>query len=148
MKFEKPFTIEIDPTYTQRFENDEPGCAYGKITMGYGEDWESFYMSPQVWNIEDYVKQWKLAWKHLENHDTSVFVANIQLNPLLELYVIYKINNTIYINNFLFTGTQYKKLVGKTPFTIQRSLECIPKPPKDFFSKNYDADRWIIKIIS
>jgi len=148
MKFDKTFTIKINRNF-KKFPDDEPGCAYGKITIG--DFWENFYMSHSVWKIKDYVKQWKLAWKYLETHDTSIFVANVQSNHLLITWPLYKIEDSIYIRNNLIIGESYEKLIGNNPYTPETSFLYI-LPRKHFFSKfrgkKVPVSEWEVKIIS
>jgi len=150
MKFDRPFTIEIDPD-AKRQINLDPRGAYGKITMGYDNDWEHFYMSPSVWKIEDYEKQWKLAWKHLETHDTGVFVANVQPNPMATIYSLYKIQDSIFIRPSMLFEESYLEMIGNNPYTPETSFLYIPER-KHFFmkfrGKKIPADEWKVKIIS
>jgi len=147
MKFDSPFTIEIDHDAKKQIDLDPRG-AYGRITIG--DFWENFYMSPSIWKIEDYVKQWNLTWKHLETHDTSVFVANVQLNPMVILWPLYKIENNIYIQNAFIISKSYKKMIGKNPYTPKTSFLYIPKrdnTPTKFGKQILKPSEWEVKII-
>lgn len=125
IQFNKAFTIEIDlNSGWENPENDEIGCAWGKITIG--DFYEHFYMSPSVWKISDYLKQWDLAWKRLQKHDTSCFVVNYQKNPFVDLWCMYKEDNIICIQNKLIIDEIYKKRIGNITYTPENSFDFIP----------------------
>ena len=101
MQFNQKFNIKITPHHLGR-KDREVGSVYGKITIG--DFYEYFYISPSCWTIKDYEIQWKLALERINNEANSCFITNIQATPLVEMWVLYRQNKTIYIQNYIFEG--------------------------------------------
>lgn len=130
MKFDKKFVIYIDDRYVSGTpEDDEVGSAYGKIEIG--DFYEHFYMSPQVWSLQEYEQQWQLAWQRIEERGASCFVVNYQRN-LVNLWVLYKCKSKIEIHNYLFAGRLFERMVTK-PLTVLNSFEITPPYNFDFY---------------
>jgi len=144
MNFDKKFTIEIVPDYKKNPEDDEMGCEYGKIVIG--DFYEHFYMSPSVWSIDDYRKQWNLAWKHLEINDTSIFVVNVQSDPMIWVWGMYKENDIIFIQNYLFIDEYYQELIGDKPYIPETSFNFLPVRNTEPI-EGFQVSEWQIKIL-
>lgn len=144
MKFDKIFTIQDYVDYPYRnHRNEERGCAWGKITIG--NFYEYFYMSPSVWKISDYEKQWDVAWERLQAHDTACFITNVQRNPLIEMWALYKVDHIIYIQNFLMAQPHHQKIVDT--LNLKNSFDIIPKR-EILTEEGKKISEWSVKIIN
>jgi hypothetical protein len=107
-------------------------------------------MSISTWSIEDYKKQWDLAWKHLETNETSIFVVSIahkRNNFFIEAWALYKIKNTIYIYNEFINQERYPILMENNIYTPETSFNFIP-PRDPYTSEGKKISEWQVNIIS
>jgi CdiI N-terminal domain len=74
----------------------------GQITIG--DFTETFIMPLDNWPIEEYQQQWKKGIERLKTHKYSCLVAtvqNLETNGLVNLWLLYKDKDTIFIQNEL-----------------------------------------------
>lgn len=86
-------------------------CFVGSITI---DDFtERFNMPLNSWPIEWYLQQWREGLQRIETHDTSCLVATVQnlnTDPFVVMWVLYKKNNTVYIQNNLLINSIVNEL--------------------------------------
>src|SRR5680860_382890 len=74
----------------------------GEITMG--DYKETFVMPLDSWTIEDYKQQWEEGLARIKTHDKSCLVnliQNMDANPMVEMWVLYKVGNVVYVGQHL-----------------------------------------------
>jgi len=74
----------------------------GEITIG--DYKETFIMPLNSWTLEEYKQQWREGLERIKTHDTSCLVnliQNMDANPLIEMWVLYKVKDIIYIQQYL-----------------------------------------------
>jgi len=78
----------------------------GQIIIG--DFQEKFVMPLNSWNIEQYKQQWQEGIKRIKTKPVSCLVATVQnlyTHPLIEMWILYKENNTIYFQNNLLNNS-------------------------------------------
>lgn len=116
---------------------------------------ESFIMSLNDWTMEDYKKQWQAGIDRLKHANSSTLIANAQglkhlsfekeIFPLIEWWILYKVDNKVYIQNKLMCDVIYKKIVGKKPFNAQTCYQFIT-PRNTHTSEGYEIDEWVMDL--
>ena len=89
----------------------------GRITIG--DFTETFIMSLDSWTIEDYRQQWKEAIERIKTHDASCLVTtaqNISTYPFIMLWLLYKVENKIFLQNQLINTEILEEL--NLPFKL------------------------------
>lgn len=144
MNIEKQLEIKLDPEF-ESYEKMEPGSTYGVIKIG--NFYEHFYMSPSWWSIDDYLKQWKLAIEKIKSGEKqSCFVVNIQpYTPMMETWVMYRENNTIYFQNKYFIGDYYKEIEKNKSIAPETSFDFI-QPRKILNDEGRKILEWKIEL--
>jgi len=74
----------------------------GEITIG--DYKETFVMPLNSWTLEEYKQQWKEGVDRLKTHNESCLVnliQNMNANPMVEMWTLHKVNNTVYIQQQL-----------------------------------------------
>ena len=74
----------------------------GEIIMG--DYKETFVMPLDSWAVEDYKQQWKEGIERIKTHDRSCLVnliQNMDANPMVEMWVLYKVGNVVYVGQHL-----------------------------------------------
>lgn len=91
----------------------------GEITIGNFK--ETFYSSLSYWKTEDYHRQWIEGLNRIIHVSQSCLVTNIfdpNIAQRLEWWILYKENETVFIQNELFAASVYKSFIGiDRPFT-------------------------------
>jgi hypothetical protein len=101
--------------------------AKGSIVIGKFE--EIFYFSYEQWTLDDYERQWSEGLKRLEDHDQSCLVINVcEMNGALciERWILYKIDNSIHVQQRILFDDNYKKIDGNNYFTPDSCYDFIP----------------------
>lgn len=107
----------------EKFSIDIPNKGYIgfiRIVEARGETKETIFCPLDAWSIEDYKRQWKEALERLKHHDKSCLVVAytaVDKNHGVEWWPLYRIGNTVYIQNQIMWQEQYKDIVGDNPFT-------------------------------
>lgn len=134
--------IDKNPTYI----NGLLSC-WGEIQIN--DFKETFIMSVEDWSINDYQSQWKDGLKKIEKDAASCLVTtvqNINTYPLVNLWALYRENDTIFIRNNLLFGKKFNKKVTAKPFTIINCYDYIP--PKAITSEDGSKiSEWVVKLI-
>jgi|GEM_PF-1000415 len=150
MKFNKKIVIKIDSNFKIGWRNKKPSPnhIYGKIVIG--DFSEHFYMSQSIWSIEDYKKQWDLAWKRLEIKNNSLFIVNFDAtkinNAYIDIWCAYKRKNIIYIQNKGLSNEFFKKFAQKKDYTPETSFDYIPRRRIKSI-EGFQVSEWQVKII-
>lgn len=138
----KKFLIHvIDRTI---FESYGLPCCTGEIQIGNFK--ETFEMPLDFWTIEDYEKQWDEGIERLKTYDRSCLVAEVQdpiKRPRASLWVLYREEDEVYIQNNLLFGKRFAKMLAKKTFNIQTCYDfTIPRSvSKD---EEYPVSEWHI----
>ena len=109
----------------------------GKITIG--DYSESIYVPLDFWSVEDYKKQWKEGLERLKTHDRSCLVATIHdpsIRPLVDMWVMYKVDNMVYVQNERYMADMYDKYIGKKCFDHKTCYDFIT--PRINFTEDGD----------
>lgn len=99
---------------------------------------EKFVSLLGLWTKEDYLHQWKLAFKRLEKENSSCLIVNAQANALIELWTIHKKNNVLFVYNSLYFDETFPEIDQFWPITPENSFNFIR--PHESFSK--EASCW------
>jgi hypothetical protein len=108
----------------------------GRITI---EDLkETFYMPLNSWTIEEYKQQWKEGLERIKTHDSScliVTMSGLNKSPWIELWILYKENNTIFIQNqYLFGEVFQERAIGLPPYDAKTCYLYVP--PRETISED------------
>jgi hypothetical protein len=108
----------------------------GRITIG--DLQETFYMHINSWTVEEYQQQWKEALERIKTHDTSCLIvtaSRLNKDPLIELWILYKENNSIFIQNHYLAGEVFQeRAIGLPPFDIKTCYLYVP--PRETISED------------
>ncbi|HEV2916114.1 MAG TPA: hypothetical protein VGW78_00040 [Candidatus Babeliales bacterium] len=100
----------------------------GKIYIG--DYWESIFAALGYWKKRDYERQWKEALERLKTHNSSCLIVSV-LNPnvqkYIEMWMLYRVKNTIYIHNRFFILEYYDRLLKGKTLTLDNWHEFIPR---------------------
>ncbi len=112
----KNFNIEVISKKPETINNIK---AYrGQITIG--DLKETFYMALDMWTVDEYKQQWREAIERIKTHSFSCFVVKFAgpiENPWIALWVLYKENNTVFVQNHcLFYEIFQERSKGLPPF--------------------------------
>jgi len=124
-------------------------CCYGKISIQDIDEpdfYEHFYMNLDTWSMDDYKKQWELAFKRLETRKKSCFVVNFEVNRLVMLWPLYRVGRIIYIQNHMYIDEAYKKNIGDCLFTPETSLKFVHDRDR-IRAEAKKMSEWQVKII-
>ena len=125
-KLKSKFSIEV---ISEKPEEIWGLCHTGEITMG--DYLETFSMSLDSWDVEDYKQQWKEGLKRIKTHDRSClvsFVQSVDTKPMVEMWVLYKVENTVYVQQHLLNKQILKDLnspLNLTNFTKENCYQFI-----------------------
>lgn len=101
-------------------------CCVGEIQIN--EFKETFDMPTEWWSVEDYKQQWLEGLERIKTHNSSCLVATIQdptKAPWVNMWVLYKEHDVVYIQNFLLQGKLFIKDLKKMPFTRETCYNFI-----------------------
>lgn len=121
----------------------------GQIRIG--DDFsEDFYMFLDLWSIEDYERQWKEGIERLKEHSVSCLITMIH-DPLIRRFInwwaLYKIDEKIYIRNYLFVGDMYEDGIGNKEFTINTCYDFIPPRYIAEQGDKYAPSEWVVDAV-
>ena len=142
MDIEKQLNITLDKDFNG-YEQQEPGSAYGVIKIN--DFYENFYMSPEVWSIDDYQRQWQIAFDRLNSGASTCFVVNFQPStPLIAMWTVYHCGNKLYIQNQYYFGDYYHEVVTDKSFTPENSFDFI-RPRQTATDEGDSISEWVIE---
>lgn len=101
-------------------------CPCGQITIGTFK--EKFVMPLDYWTLNDYKRQWQEGLERIRSHDNSCLVATVQdpnRFPLIDMWVIYKIKDKLFIQNHMLCNDVYKEVIGDNVFTPENCYNFI-----------------------
>ena len=116
----------------------------GKIKIG--DYSESIYIPVDFWSIEDYKKQWTEGLQRLKTHDKSCLVVTIHdsnIRPFIDMWVMYKIDDMVYVQNKRYMSEIYGELVGGKPFHSDTCYDFI-KQRKTMTEDGYKISEWSV----
>lgn len=91
----------------------------GKITIG--DFCETIIVPIEYWTREDYERQWKEGIERLKKHNTSCLVVTAfdknTGGPFVDWWQLYRIEDTVFIQNGWLMLEAYQEVVGDAPFT-------------------------------
>ncbi len=111
-----------------------------------GDHKESFYMPLDWWSIEDYKRQWQEGIRRLKNNEQSCLVTSIHnptIRPFIDWWLLYKIDNVVYVQNHMLISDIYKKQIGDKNFTTQTCYDFIPSRLKQE-ADDYRVSEWCV----
>ena len=130
-------------------EVDETGFYWSLNKITINDFWEINLMSEDYWTREDYKRQWKEGFARLKQYDTSCLVASIQHPqknvPLLNWWILYKIDNEIMIQNQLLYNEIYKEEVGNKLFLPETCYNFIT-PRVTHTTSGHKISEWIVEL--
>ncbi len=143
MDIAKKIYIELAPDFVS-YEKMEPGSSY--CVIKFDDFCEHSYMSSSSWSIDDYKKQWKLAFDRLNAGQTACFVVNFQpYSCLIAMWIAYIIEDKLHIQNQYYFGKYYRKIIGKKPFTPENSFNFIPNY-ETHTEDNEKISEWVVDL--
>src|SRR2546425_338354 len=105
-------SIKVTKAKIRYNEYKKPYCL-GEITIN--DFSEEFDMSLLDWNINDYEKQWQEGLERIKHHKTSCLITSISdlKNSIrfIDLWVLFKEDNKIFIQNRWLFGENYMEIV-------------------------------------
>lgn len=128
-----------------------PSCL-GEIQIG--DFKETFDMSLDSWSIEEYTKQWAEGFARIKEKNLSCLIANAQNpkrtapgpKPLINLWLLYREKDIVYIQNQLLFGSHLKELANKLlPFDSNTCYSYI-KPRETINEDGKIISEWKIEI--
>lgn len=102
------------------------------------------------WSIEMYKQQWKEGLERIEKTSFSCLVTTVQhldKNALIELWVLYKENNTIFLQHSLITRSMIQELnlpLNLAAFTPKNCYEDAPFPRETITEEGNAVYEWEI----
>lgn len=91
-----------------------------RIVEASGETKETIFCPIDTWSIEDYKRQWKEALLRLKHHEKSCLVVaytTVDNNPAIKWWPMYRVGDTVYIQNQVVWLEEYQNKIGDKPFT-------------------------------
>ncbi len=117
----------------------------GRITVG--DFTETFLMSFDNWTIDEYKEQWKEAIERIKTHDRSCLVADftgLQENPWVELWVLYKENDMVFVQNHCFFDGFHEIAKGLPLFDVKTCYLYVK--PRETITDGYKISEWKIDL--
>ncbi|HLX53220.1 MAG TPA: hypothetical protein VKR58_04740 [Aquella sp.] len=111
---------------------------------------ETLYIPIEWWNTKNYLTQWQEGIKRLTDHDTSCFVVaidNPKLRKFIEWWVLYKVNNKIYVQNQIIVADIYTERIGNKQFTVQSCYDFIPERGEPYDEDGNKISEWVVELI-
>jgi hypothetical protein len=110
----KNFNIEVVSKKPKKINKE---LVYiGRITIG--DFQENFHMPLDSWTVEEYKQQWKEGLERIKTHDSScliVTISRLKTNPFIIVWLLYKVNNIIFIQNQLLVSEILKEIAIDLP---------------------------------
>lgn len=101
--------------------------ARGKIALdGYQA---VFFMSVEIWSLDDYKRQWREGLARLRDHNESCLVENfykIRGNITWIWWLLYKIDGIVYIQKSYCPHAPYDRMSDTQLFTPDNCYDYIP----------------------
>ncbi len=117
----------------------------GRITIG--DFWETIIIPIGYWTREDYEKQWKEGLERLKMHNTSCLVVTAcdknNGGPFVDWWRLYRIENTVFIQNGWLMLEVYQELVGDRPFTPNTCYDFV-QPRKNHTEDGHKISEWSV----
>lgn len=116
----------------------------GKIKIG--DYSESIYIPVNFWSIEDYKKQLTAGLERLKTHDKSCFVVTIHdpnIRPFIDMWVMYKIDDMVYVQNERYMAEVYDELIGGKLFNSHTCYDFI-EPRQTMTEDGYKISEWSV----
>lgn len=141
----KNFNIEVISDKPKRIDNE---LVYiGKITIG--DFQEKFHMPLDSWTIDEYKQQWKEGLERIKTHDSSCLIVTMskqKTDPFILIWVLYKVNNNIFIQNQLLVNEILKEIsTDLPPYDEKTCYQYIT--PRETISEDGDKiSEWQIDI--
>jgi hypothetical protein len=138
--------IEIIP---DTYDTDENGfyCLLNNIKINDFQETNS--MAVDYWTKEDYQRQWEEGLEKIKIHNVSCLVTSIQNPiksiPLLNWWVLYKIDNKIIIQNELLYDEVYKEEIGDKLFSPESCYDFI-RPRVTHTEDGQKISEWIVEL--
>ncbi len=128
----------------------------GEIVIGNFE--EIFQIPLCFWRLIDYKKQWKSALEHIKTHDSSCFIVSIHATAKnlindpddldLQLFILYKVGNKIFIQNRFFGWLRLRetrKIKKLPPFDAKSCYSYLP-PRETVTPEGEKISEWSISV--
>ncbi|HRN78126.1 MAG TPA: hypothetical protein PLU71_02720 [Candidatus Dependentiae bacterium] len=87
------------------------------------------HISLKWWTVEDYKDQWQKGLQRIYNYDKSCLISNVgnvSGRPSIDWWLLYKIGETIHVQNRFLFADEYQEIVGKNQFTPETCFNYIP----------------------
>jgi CdiI N-terminal domain len=142
----KKFLIKVIDNNSKEIDG-LPSCK-GQITIDNFQ--EAFIMPLDVWSLEEYKKQWEEGLRRLKNHEDTCLVTSIENmasgHPTIEIWVLYKENETVYFQNcLLFDETVEGLPIKLTDFNSKTCYEFV-RPRETINEDGYEISEWSIPL--
>jgi hypothetical protein len=122
----------------------------GQITIG--DFKETFAMPLNSWKIEQYQQQWKEGLARIKTHDYSCLVSvvqNLNANPLVELWALYKEGNTVFFHNELLNNLIVEELklpLNLSDFNLKTCYELVNEPREITTPEGDKISAWSVNV--
>lgn len=138
----KKFSIEILTKNPEKIY--DTWSVWGKITIA--DFSERFIMSLEDWKLEDYIKQWQQGIERLKKHDYSclvINVSNLKKDPLVEMWNLYKEDNTTFFqNSLLIPETIEHRKLNLSNFNIKNCYDYVDFPKETHTDEGEKISEW------
>jgi hypothetical protein len=137
--------ISIVDRKPKRFNDDPYVTVRGYIKIGDFE--EGFYSPLAWWSAQDYEYQWQQGLRRLNNYDTSCLITSIydpQMTKYLMWWLLYKVDNKVYIQNQMLFDEIYEKQIDGKVFTLETCYDFIPPRYVEENLGDQKVSEWVI----
>lgn len=142
--------MNIKVHITDKYEKIIDGVPSYTGSINIGSFSETIVIPVDLWTKEDYEKQWKEGLERIKTHDVSclvTFIYNPQVKPLLEWWILYKVNGFVCIQNVMYSDFVYNAEIGNQPFTPESCYNFIP-PRVTEFEDGSRPSEWCVPLES
>lgn len=116
----------------------------GRIRIGDFEETICVHLNP--WTREDYERQWNEGLERLNKHNTSCLVVSVGKptdSAVVEWWRLYRIGDTVFIQNGNLSKNSYQKTVGKAAFTPETCYSFVG-PRRTHTKDGHEISEWSV----
>ncbi|HSC25055.1 MAG TPA: hypothetical protein VLB80_02460 [Candidatus Babeliales bacterium] len=111
---------------------------------------ETLYIPLGWWSLDDYKKQWHEGIERLSYYDRTCFIVavnNPQKRRFIEWWVLYKIDDKVYVQNQIIISDIYTERIGDKPFTLKTCYDFIPERGEPYDEDGNKISEWVVDLV-